>query len=227
MVTSPTRPLVIHYRESSCGLIVKIERDELERQLCALTGASLNEPLIFDPRLETDSPFTTRYKRLLRYLVDELDTEDALGNHPALVNNIEDTVMTALLIGQQHNYSSRFITPPASAAERQVRDIEDYIRAHATEPLSIHDLVAFSGISGRSLFRAFQRHRRTSPMAFLRATRLELARDRLRDPASDTTVTGVAFDCGFEHLGRFSADYARRFGESPSKTLRTALRRRI
>jgi AraC-like DNA-binding protein len=34
-----------------------------------------------------------------------------------------------------------------------------------------------------------------------------------------TTVTQVAYDNGFYHLGRFSADYRRLFGELPSKTL--------
>jgi AraC-like DNA-binding protein len=39
-----------------------------------------------------------------------------------------------------------------------------------------------------------------------------------------TTVTSVALDSGFAHLGRFAAAYRHHYGESPSETLRLALR---
>jgi len=52
--------------------------------------------------------------------------------------------------------------------------------------------------------------------------RLECARDRLIEAeAGDGSVTQVALDCGFSHLGRFSRDYQDRFGEKPFQTLRT------
>jgi len=37
-----------------------------------------------------------------------------------------------------------------------------------------------------------------------------------------TTVTGVAFACGFSNLGHFANDYRATFGELPSDTLRRA-----
>ena len=50
--------------------------------------------------------------------------------------------------------------------------------------------------------------------------RLLLARERLLSGANVTTVAAVAESCGFTRLGAFAAAYARRFGESPSETLR-------
>ncbi|MFP5456117.1 MAG: helix-turn-helix domain-containing protein, partial [Alphaproteobacteria bacterium] len=35
-----------------------------------------------------------------------------------------------------------------------------------------------------------------------------------------TTVSELALEWGFTHLGRFSAEYRRRFQELPSETLR-------
>ena len=63
-------------------------------------------------------------------------------------------------------------------------------------------------------------------MMLLRRARLAQARADLEAPGHDTSVTIVAHDCGFSHLGRFAQEYARRFGESPSETLRRARRRR-
>jgi transcriptional regulator GlxA family with amidase domain len=34
-----------------------------------------------------------------------------------------------------------------------------------------------------------------------------------------TSVTNVAFDCGFTNLGHFAKDYDKCFGELPSETL--------
>lgn len=61
-----------------------------------------------------------------------------------------------------------------------------------------------------------------SPIALLKRVRLDQARADLEAADPRTTVTGVAYDCGFAHLSRFAVEYARRFGESPSHTLRRA-----
>ena len=59
-------------------------------------------------------------------------------------------------------------------------------------------------------------------MEYLREIRLKRAREALlaADPCSATSVTEIALDSGFVHLGRFSSEYRNRFGESPSQTLR-------
>lgn len=64
-------------------------------------------------------------------------------------------------------------------------------------------------------------------MMLLRRVRLAQARADLEAPGHNTSVTTVAYDCGFSHLGRFAREYARRYGESPSETLRRARRRRV
>jgi transcriptional regulator GlxA family with amidase domain len=38
-------------------------------------------------------------------------------------------------------------------------------------------------------------------------------------PDKTTSVTSVAFDCGFTNLGHFAKDYGKCFGELPSDTL--------
>jgi transcriptional regulator GlxA family with amidase domain len=38
-------------------------------------------------------------------------------------------------------------------------------------------------------------------------------------PDKTTSVTSVAFDCGFTNLGHFAKDYGKYFGELPSETL--------
>jgi transcriptional regulator GlxA family with amidase domain len=47
----------------------------------------------------------------------------------------------------------------------------------------------------------------------------------LATPDLETSVTSVAFVCGFGNLGHFARDYRETFGERPSETLSRAARR--
>jgi AraC-like DNA-binding protein len=57
------------------------------------------------------------------------------------------------------------------------------------------------------------------PMRFVTERRLAAAFHRLNHAAPDTSVTRVALELGFGHLGRFAQMYRQVIGESPSQTL--------
>ncbi len=222
MVTSPTRPLRIHYGKRSRGFIFKIDRRTLENHFRTLTGATLSRPLIFGASIPDRSSFALRYGRLLRYLVGELDADGGILSMPRYIANIEDLVMTALLTGQRHNFSHCLKTPPPSTTPALIRRVEEYVLADPARPCSIADFVSLTGVSGRSLYRAFRRYRGCTPMSFVRTARLNMARIQLTAGTPGATVTSIALNCGFEHLGRFAHDYAAHYGEPPSQTLKTA-----
>ena len=78
-----------------------------------------------------------------------------------------------------------------------------------------------AGVNARTLQGAFQRGHGTSVMALVRERRLERTQAQLQAADPDAaSVTAIALDNGFAHLGRFSAAYRQRFGEYPSETLR-------
>jgi AraC-like DNA-binding protein len=102
------------------------------------------------------------------------------------------------------------------------RPTSDLLLARLDEPWSIGRLSQTLGLSTRTLHRVVRREAGVSPMRLLRQARLAQARSELAAPRPGTTVTRVALDCGFTHLGRFSQEYVRRFGERPSETLQRA-----
>ncbi|MEJ6667484.1 MAG: helix-turn-helix domain-containing protein, partial [Alcaligenes aquatilis] len=57
-------------------------------------------------------------------------------------------------------------------------------------------------------------------MQFLKQIRLEAAQQAIRTATPGTQVSEIALRCGFNHFGRFCADYKSRFGRSPSQDLR-------
>lgn len=124
-------------------------------------------------------------------------------------------------------YPATFGTAARSTAEAgastRVRLLTEYIDAHAHLPLTATDLANAVGLSLRGLQDAATRHLGMTPMAYLRQVRLDRVRTDLRTaPHGHITVALVARRWGFTHLGRFAADYSRRFGEMPSTTLQQA-----
>lgn len=95
-----------------------------------------------------------------------------------------------------------------------------FMEAHAIEPLTLDDIAEAAGVPPRTLQEAFRRFRDMSPMRYLRNLRLDMARDRLVSGGPEVKVASVALECGIGHFGRFSHEYAMRFGESPSATIR-------
>ena len=99
-----------------------------------------------------------------------------------------------------------------------VRKAEEFIRAHLCDPPSILELCEFTGAGRRALFYAFDELLGMSPIAYLKAARLQEARRRILASDQQHCVQLVASNLNFAHLGQFSIDYAKHFGESPSQT---------
>jgi transcriptional regulator GlxA family with amidase domain len=57
-------------------------------------------------------------------------------------------------------------------------------------------------------------------MRYVRNARFERVRESLLRAEAEESVTEIAVGWGFTHMGRFSVEYRKRFGESPSETLR-------
>ena len=62
-------------------------------------------------------------------------------------------------------------------------------------------------------------------MQFMKAQRLEKVHADLLQATPDDTITKIAMQWGFFHLGRFSNYYFKRFGELPSDTINQHFRR--
>ena len=103
------------------------------------------------------------------------------------------------------------------------RRARSYLEENLTQAVRLEDLARAVDSDIRRLQRAFRDVFGMSPYRYLVAARIRLARRRLlRATSGSSTVTRIALECGFEHLGRFSVDYRSRFGESPSRTLASA-----
>jgi AraC-like DNA-binding protein len=218
-LVSPSLPVEVDLRSGYRGLQVIIPAQTMENALDALTGAPRKGPLRFDTSVDIGSGPGAGIVRLIEFILAEADRDGVL-QAPVVASRLADALVHALLLGVPHSHSHLLGPAPGREPEpRYVRRVEEYIAAHAHNPISVADLADVAGVSARTLFAAFRAHRGQSPMAFLRVQRFELARLRLLSSMA-ATVAETAYACGFEHLGRFSIGYRKRFGESPTQTLR-------
>lgn len=220
-VLSPGQAICMRWSADAGHLVLQLDRSRLERHVESAIGASLHAPLRFQLEMNAESPAGGSMVRFARYLFAELAGEQTALREPLVMSHFESGMMTALLSTQPHNYSELLRRPAEPAPPHYVRRAEEYMRAHAHQPIRMADLVELTGVSARTLCWGFERHLGVAPMAHLRAIRLEGAREELRraDPAT-ASVTNVALGWGFAHFGRFARDYGIRFHERPSDTLR-------
>ncbi|MFC6338128.1 helix-turn-helix domain-containing protein [Pseudomonas sp. CCM 7891] len=97
--------------------------------------------------------------------------------------------------------------------------VRQFIEEHLTEDISVKQLMAVARVGERSLYTLFERQVGLSPRDYMRQRKLERVHAVLQ-LAKARSVTEVALDYGFLHLGRFSESYRKRFGELPSQTWR-------
>ncbi len=143
--------------------------------------------------------------------------------HPAAFCAMEAFLLTGLELLRPPGDAPSVDRLPAGGESRALRRAIDYIHAHAHEGLTLSALAAAACLSPRALEVAFRRRFDTSPLTYARGVRLERVHAALQRAAQDgaaVSVTDVALQHGFVHMGRFAAYYKQRFGCLPSDKLR-------
>ncbi|EAU47304.1 AraC family transcriptional regulator [Salipiger bermudensis] len=171
-----------------------------------------------DPVVPIASEALAGFRGLMRYLFADLSSPA-----PTLVQKPASDLFAALVAEHlRHLLATGRSAPMADRAQAElVRQAVDYMAAFLTEPMTMPSIAEAVGVSTRRLQDAFRLITGQTPWQQLTALRLEKARARLLAGAG-ASVTTIALECGFSHLGRFSQAYRARFHELPSMTLSRA-----
>jgi AraC-like DNA-binding protein len=214
--------------ENGAGLeqfVIRIDAAALQSKLGAMVGGAIVKNIAFETRSSSASPQWLRLRRLIEFIVAELDRDDA-PVPPQTLEEYEQLLLVCFLTANRHNLTHLLERGPRPPAPWQVRLVEEYIEANWNKPITIEALAAVTGGSARSIFKAFKETRGVTPMAFVKTVRLDHAKRLLQAAEANTSVIGVAFACGFLNSGHFARDYRLAYGELPSATLTKARQRR-
>jgi AraC-like DNA-binding protein len=199
-------------------LTLRLNQQALLQKLPALLGVRPKGELTFEPAIDADQPYAQSLSQLIHFLSQQLDSTASIL--PAAVcHELEQALQIGFLFASRHSFSHLLEKPENLPAARLVRRLEEFIEAHWQDAITIERLAAEAGVSSRAIFRAFERSRGYSPMAFAKAVRLRRAREILVSGDPSVTVLATAFKCNFASPGHFARDYRDAFGELPSETV--------
>jgi AraC-like DNA-binding protein len=191
----------------------------------AAAGCGPDAPLPSFTSARPTSPTRARSWRRARDLISGLFAGDPEVATAPLVVGSASRMLAGLLLATFPNDTiapSSRIDGHDARAPGAVRRAMAFIESNADQDIGLGDIAAASGVSSRTIQLAFRRHLDTTPTAYLRKVRLDLAHAELlaASPDSDLTVTEVAYRWGFSSPSRFAERYRAEFGCLPSEMLR-------
>jgi AraC-like DNA-binding protein len=213
MVSGPGKPFMADLSGDCEQFVVRLDR----AAVFAHTG---HWNLRLQPAIDLGCAALQPWLAQLRLLVNSPSLLQLAQDNALIAADVERLLISLLLAGQpwrpldDTGPRERMVSPSC------VRKAEAYMEAHVAKPICLADIAQAGGVPVRTLLDAFQRFREHSPMQRLREMRLERAHALLLAADENTSVAGVALDCGFAHFGRFSQAYRQRFGIPPSATLK-------
>lgn len=180
----------------------------LQSALANSSGAKNASALALPPHVHAG------LKHYLLALYQSATLQPALLSNTAVVSTVADYLLDRISAPAQNLLADRHSTDVHwKLVQQSVTIVHD---APDLAP-TVADLCSRLGVSRRTLQMAFARVLDVSPLAYVKAARLNHARSKLKAAAS---VTEAATACGFWHFGHFARDYQAMFGERPSETLR-------
>lgn len=220
-VQNPEQPVDMFWSADCHKIVLRYERASFERFAELQYGTPVHQALAMEPSVALTDAAGLALRSLLGS-VSSLAQFSAGGLPPVLASHLETCFLSVLLLMQSKAAMERFQPTDHHAPPLAVSRVRDYLQAHAHEPIELSDLCAVAEVPLRTLHHQFRRCFGVTPLQMLRDIRLDRARADLLLAAPGKSVASVALNWGFDHFGRFAANYRQRFGETPRETLQSA-----
>jgi len=215
----PTREADLIVPSKSILCVVQIQRPVFELWAELMQRNDLDMSFFKTNVLSLPNEIAGVHEYLKRLNLMALHQPDSL-THAGSGHVLEDFI--PLLIDSIPNAFTPVEAPSRSPRRfNLVKQAVAYMRTHLEAPLTLMSLCKALHTSERPLTYGFREVFGVSPMAHLKALRLQAVRTQLQcaDPAT-AAIVEIANRFGFQSMGHFSRDYKTMFGELPSETLK-------
>ncbi|MBC7633812.1 AraC family transcriptional regulator [Aeromicrobium sp.] len=222
LVVNPGTDLQMTMQPDSPQLIIRIETQALRRQFASMLGRGVGGAIQFAPIMPLLTGAANRWHGSIQLLSSEVMTPDSLIQRGIGAGPLEELIISSLLWVHESTHHDELTRPAGPTGRRCVRQSMAFIEENLANEVTLEDIAQDAQVSIRSIQQGFRDDLSTTPMKYVRDQRLERSRAELSDaiPEDGVSVTQVAEHWGFGHLGNFSSMYRKRFGETPSQTLR-------
>lgn len=201
LLFDPAQPLELTFTEPTQTIVLRLPVAYIEARMPRL------RQMVGIP-IRGDSGAGALFSRFLRAAWAQIETSE---------NDWGDAMSDVIWPLLDLAYSPIRPTEPENGRrDQRRRAVLDLIDAHLCDArLDTHQIADRVGVSARSVQLLFA-EMATTPSAYIQQRRLDRAASRLDKEGADGTITGIAFDVGFNDLSSFCRAFRRRFGMSPS-----------
>jgi len=155
-------------------------------------------------------------------VIPDIQRGDIDLSHPAAALAFKESLINNFILALTSlNPAGQALPRSAQQRHRIVGKAVEYMRSKLDHSISIVDVCTAIFVEQRVLNYCFQEVLGISPISYLKCLRMNQVRRELKNmDCSLCNIGDIATRWGFWHLGRFSVEYKKRFGESPSDTVR-------
>lgn len=211
----------LNYRAGSDGqwLGITVEETRLQEAACEWIGREAKLPRDAMASFRIGSELRDELDRSIQWLMAQTEVTDLMLT--VFLGQIAE------LVDQVSRGASNTALQSARRTKGQIARANAYMRRHLARGFDLRSTAAAVGTSERTLQRVYNQAYRMSPAQWTRCLALHEVRNQLHlGKGRNHTIEGIARDCGFNHMGRFSSYYKELFGEMPVETL-TSKRRKV
>ncbi|MGW5559699.1 helix-turn-helix transcriptional regulator [Micromonospora sp. NPDC003944] len=219
LVTRPEEPCAVRWHPGDVELCVL----DLSVLAQVATTAPARRPgrIQFTELGPASTALARQWRNTTSFVRDVVLTSPAAGAQSLVIGNAARMLAAAALTVFPN---TAFTEPTAAdrndATTATLRRAIAFLEEHADRDISAADIAGAAGVSLRAVQLAFRRHLGTTPMAYLRRTRLVRAHhDLIRADPHQETVSAIASRWGFASHSRFTARYHASYGVPPRETL--------
>ncbi len=194
-------------------VLLEVSAAKLRSQLAAY-GVSKPRvpPLAWDP----STPDARSLTEILGLALREIDRGISPEVH---LLRLESLLLSALARAIASRLAAA-AAPPQNPGQKTLETIQAWIAKNLRRDFHSAELAAAAGVTPRTLQKIFLKHANTTPAHYVNEQRMQAARADFLDPENIMTVSEIASALNFLHFGRFASAYHRKFGETPSATLK-------
>jgi AraC-like DNA-binding protein len=219
-ISSPSERSFIRIDEDCRNLILRVDRQALERQLQVLLNRRLRQPLVFDIQVDAEHQGMAMVRTTLDYICQLYGDASQTLLTSTLGGSLSDYLLSVLLTQLPHNYSVDLLQNQRQPMPHHVMKARDYIEQHLGEPIALASLAQFCDVSIRTLQNGFARFLQQTPSDYVRTRRLALVHVALQQAGPADSVTDILLRHGVASFGHFAMQYRKQYGCLPSETLR-------
>ena len=217
LMMNPGEKIDLTYSADCEKLIVKIPEKIIRHTCVEFIGSVPKSGVLFE-RKAVDLRQSRAFLSCVESVFYEASEESEL-NFAGLSETHREFLVRKLLNTFQSNLTDGS-HPKATQEERLMKRVLDHIEANIRENLTVEELAMVAGTSVRRLYSLFANRLATTPKLLIKQRRLAAIHRELKNNPAIRNVTEAALEYSFTHLGRFSSDYKKAYGELPSETLK-------